>query len=168
MSADCCPVCGRETDDMRHVDVECFYRVNESAPHLHTRERLEAAEPDRTYLGRLVRLPAGEERHYDYEKTGPNTTTMTARWEPGPALPDHEPDAEGLYRYRAVPHYGTRCCKSCRADFIGLFLRWSRGAFASPPPEPEAERLIPVRENGALRYLTPEQWRARRAEEDQP
>lgn len=147
-----CPVCGQQTEDMRHVDVECFYQVNERAPHIKEREVLIAVDPEKSYFGLLRRYTGGEQQHADFERTG-TTTTIHRRWEPM-AQPELTVLPQNVY--------GIRCCKACRADFIGLFLRWSKGEFVQPE-EADEERNIPVRENGHLVMLTRAEWDARQA-----
>ncbi|WP_295822565.1 hypothetical protein [uncultured Deinococcus sp.] len=151
-----CPICGTPTEDMRHVDVECFYKVDERAPHLYARPRFQAVTPGPLYLGSMTRFSGGEALHHRpaADQPEPGVTRYTSAWEPLP-----EPDITLLEH----TVYGIHCCKSCRADFIALFLAWSRGEVRGQRPSFSEDRNIPIREHGATRFITYEEWVAREA-----
>lgn len=137
---------------MRHVDVECFYQVNERAPHLYERPVIKRVEGDALrFGGTLYRAPSLEKQRHTSTQTGPHHYRLDAHWEPDSTEPVH------LFQTTV---YGTRCCKSCRGDFISLFVRWSKGEFAQKPEGSDPERNIPVRVNGAVQMLTRAEWDA--------
>ena len=149
MTADICQVCGDDGPDMRHVGVECFYSVQELVPDAEEQIFFVEIPDDGTYLGYKRKYPAGVRERFKTDRTSTNerdveTIHMKTVEAPIPAI-----------RLQEISVYSIRCCKSCRAGFLGVFKRWREGEFR----EGEGEGNIPVRINGTTRMLTEEEYR---------
>jgi hypothetical protein len=74
--------------------------------------------------------------------------------------------APAVLRYEGeiTPHqfFTLRVCKDCRADWLGAIADW----FASPR-SPKGDGDIPIRELGAVKMITREEWERRRREREQ-
>ncbi|MCX4196792.1 hypothetical protein OMR07_15440 [Methylobacterium organophilum] len=148
-----CPIClDAEVEDMRHIAVECFYDVSEVAPEA-TRKPIFCEVPDDTAIwGVTRRYPAGTRDRFvteDGGQTEGGTPLIRLRTVQDPI---------GGIRLAEKETYSLDCCKSCRGTFLTLFGAWSRGEHVRRS-EPDEIHNIPVRQNGAIVYLSEEQFR---------
>jgi len=120
-----CKVCGNKTEDMRHVGVECFYKVNEDdiVPDADERQFFSEVGEDSSIWGKTRRYKSGTVDRFE--------------------IIDHGKDDRGVGHTELVPHqdpvppirlrenvlFSIDCCKSCRADFLQVFKRWRNGEF---------------------------------------
>ena len=139
---DVCPVCQGDMEDTRHVGVECFYDVHEVAPTADKRQFFQEVPENGSYWGVTRRYPAGTKDSHRFVSTGENSSKMET---------DQIPVAP--IRLFENSLYSVTCCKSCRADFLQMFGRWSRGELR-PRVADEEGRDIPVRVNGATVMMT--------------
>jgi len=159
VQVDTCPICRQEMEDRRHVGVECFYAVDEVAPDTTKDTVLRPVPDDASIWGITRRYPAGTvDKHVvtgvTTSEAGYKTTHVGTVQEPIPPI-----------RVVELTIYSMECCKSCRADFLRMFGRWTKGALVHrEEDDPEAD--IPIRENGAIRLITREEWDRRRANEN--
>lgn len=74
--------------------------------------------------------------------------------------------APAVLRYEGdiEPHqfFTLRVCKDCRSDWLRAIEEWFKGA-----KTPEGEGDIPIRELGAMKMITREEWDRRRREREQ-
>ncbi len=117
---DRCPVCRKMCEDIRHVGVECFYRVNEVAPKMKEQLVLQEVHENAPYWGVTRAYPAGTRDEFSArQKTGePNTTIIDTTQVPIPAV-----------RLLEKTLYTIQCCKPCRGDFLELLKKWTNGEF---------------------------------------
>lgn len=155
MAGDCsrtCPIClDADVDDMRHVSVECFYEVSEVAPETRREPIFREVPEDASIWGATRRYPAGTRDRFVTEDGG---TT-----EDGTPLIKMRTVQEPIGGIRLADQevYSLDCCKSCRSAFLNLFGAWSRGEYARRH-EPDEVHNIPVRQNGAIVYLSEKQY----------
>jgi hypothetical protein len=154
-----CPVCNGEMEDRRHVSVECFYDVHEVAPYAEKDTLLQEVPHEGAFWGITRRYPEGTR-----DKPVVTGTSKT----PGGYTVTHIENAqEPIPSVRVIekPVYTIPCCKDCRAEFLHVFGKWAKGELVCRA-EPSPEANIPVRENGAIRYITREEWDRRRSERE--
>lgn len=140
-----CPICKREMEDTRHVGVECFYAVDEVVPTIQKSLIFVEVPEDVTLWGITRRYSGGTRDKFSSTQEG-NVKHLKSTQEP--LSPD---------KIRLVEEslYSQTCCKSCRADFLAVFKRWCSGDFVTP----EGDGRIPIRINGAVKYLTEEEYK---------
>lgn len=118
-----CPVCKKETSDMRHVSVECLAELNEPSRLFNVSKVLKPVSKDKTYLGTKVKIVEGYRSKAKYLPPLPDDETQCTRaideWE---KLPEMKTIVQNLYR--------KECCKSCRGDFIKVLRTWATGGIA--------------------------------------
>lgn len=146
LEEDTCQVCGeKNVEDIRHVSVECFYAVSEVAPMAAEGTIFKEVPNDGSYWGTTYRVTGTMDKHrIDKKTTSPGGYEIT----------HIETDQVEIPPMRLLEQsiYTVRCCKDCRADFLAMFGKWAKGELRASPDSAGAD--IPVRINGALRYLT--------------
>lgn len=151
MSETVCPVCTRPMEDTRRLLVECFYDVSEVAPSAVKVPFLrEVADAAVTWFT-TRRYPAGTRDMKRCVRTEEGNLRLVDHADPLPPL-----------RVEERVGYLFMCCKSCRGDFLTMLGAWARGDLALPS-EPSETANVPIRVNGAVRYVTEEDWKRRRA-----
>lgn len=132
MSERTCIVCGdTDVDDMRHVDVECFYHVGEIVPQATPRTVFREVPSQAHPLGRTRRYWEGSAdalRTWRCDNPGPGEADVRVETVEEPLPP---------IRLVEVTTWGVRCCKPCRGRFLDLFAHWARGQ-RNPPSEQAA------------------------------
>jgi hypothetical protein len=116
-----CAGCGdADVDDMRHVNVECFYQVNEVAPQAAPRTVFREV-PDGVHpLGRTRRYWAGGAdalRTWRCDNPGPGEDPVRVETVEEPLPP---------IRLVEVTTWGVRCYKPCSGRFLDLFGEWAK------------------------------------------
>ena len=148
-----CPIClDGDVDDMRHVSVECFYDVSEVAPEVRREPIFREVTEDAAIWGVTRRYPAGTRDRFVSEDGG-----QTEGGTPLIRLRTVHDPIDGI-RLVEQEVYSLNCCKRCRGAFLNLFGAWSRGEHVRRH-EPDDTHNIPVRQNGAIVYLSEEQFR---------
>lgn len=143
----CCPICGGEMEDARHVMVECFYDVQEVAPATKKTTFFCEVDEDKSIFGVTRRYREGSrDRHVT---TDNGTTEAGFRVMKIDVVQDPIPPIRLLEK----TGYSAECCKHCRADFLEMFGKWIRGDLAANREHGE-EANIPVRINGAVKMVT--------------
>ena len=151
-----CPICCQEMDDRRHVSVECFYKVDEVVPEAEESKIFVEVNEESTYFGYTRRYKDGTRDEFSStpDPVKENLTHLNVEQVP-----------IGDIRLLENTIYTLECCKSCRADFLDMLKKWKQGEFVHRETnDPEAN--IPIRENGATRMITEEEWKERRAKDD--
>lgn len=155
-----CPVCGGEMEDSRHVAVECFYDVSEVVADAQKSTIFVEVGADAPIWGTTRNYGAGTRDRFVVSE-GRDTVPPS-----GPMSVIHVervPEPIPPIRLAELNSYSVTCCKNCRADFLRIFGRWARGDLAvRDHPSPEA--VVPVRDLGAIRYVTKEEAEERRNE----
>ena len=146
-----CPICKNETEDMRHVSVECFYAVDEVVPEVKKEQIFTEVKKEGSYWGYTRTYPEGTRDKFitkekQVKKGETPVTEITIKQQPVDGVRLLEKDI-----------YSINCCKNCRADFLSVFEQWSEGNF-SEDTEYNEEANIPIRENGAIRYISKAEW----------
>jgi hypothetical protein len=111
-----CPICGKESEDMRHVGVECLYEVNEFVPSAVRETVLSEVPEGKVYLAKTKHFPAGTVDELFVSEVKGNTTVLKVKQVPVPAV-----------RLLEKSLFNVSCCKRCRGDFLRLFKAWSEG-----------------------------------------
>lgn len=122
-----CAVCGKKKEDMRHVLVECFYRVSEIVPEMEEVSLYSQIETDKNMLGDAIviekakksYLTTDEEKQAKEEKDNVHHIKRVHE--------DMELTEPMLLRKFTV--YNIRCCKKCRSIFLTLLKSWKNGNF---------------------------------------
>ena len=151
-----CPICGREMEDRRHVSVECFYDVKEIVPTATQAVVFQEVDKKTAIWGITRHYPKGKRDSIFIKKRSTNKLgTPVTEWgnKKVPVAP---------IRLLEKAIYSVPCCKACRGDFLRLFGEWAEGKHATP----EGDGDIPVRINGAIKMLTPEEWEKYRASKE--
>jgi len=141
-----CPVCQGDMEDTRHVGVECFYDVHEVAPSAEKLKFFQEVPEGAAIWGVTRRYPAGTIDKHRIIRVDENTSKIETDQTPLPAI-----------RLRENTLYSVTCCKSCRADFLEMFGKWSKGKLR-PRHDDTDEADIPVRVNGATVMMTRAQY----------
>jgi hypothetical protein len=100
---------------------------------------------------------------------GPDKRTL--RVECFYAVHEAVPEAIDMHAVDGSRSYLLRVCKACRGRFLGMMADWRSACLAmrSVPKDSDGceewpdgdERCTPVRENGAIKTLTLDGWKAR-------
>lgn len=146
MSDEKCPICGKMTEDMRHVSVECFYDVHEVVPEAKLEQHFIEVDPKGTYWGITRTYSNGKRDDFSAEevKTEKNTTRII-----------NSPTEITGIRLMEIGLYRMNCCKSCRADFLEMLEQWYHGKHKH---QDKGNGRIPVRIKGATRFVTEEEY----------
>ncbi len=108
-----CPICKKETEDMRHVGVECFYNVSEVAD-VDSHRIFTEVEKDATYWG-VTRTVSGTKDSFEEKEVGDTIHIKTTQ------VPADD------MRLLEKTIFSKACCKSCRGDFLKMFGKWCAG-----------------------------------------
>jgi hypothetical protein len=145
-----CPVCGGEMEDSRHVSVECFYDVQEVVPTAEMQTIFREVPAEGTFWGTTRRYSGGTKDRHVISTVDEKTTKVDIEQDPVPAI-----------RLLEQHVYSVTCCKSCRADFLNMFAKWSKGRLRARQDDND-ERNIPVRVRGATVMMTLAEFDAHR------
>ena len=142
---DKCAKCGNVGEDRRTLKMACFYEMNE--------------------LG----IPFDQEVLFstDLEKLKQKSDPVTIdglslRGTPIVLQSGSVTTKEELHPQQL---YTLRVCKRCRADWMEAILEWFQTEPTNEDEDVYAGKVIPVREKGAIRYLTEEEWQEGRCDE---
>jgi hypothetical protein len=116
-----CPICQHEMSDTRHVTVECFFKVTDSAPAFRPENNVwREIEYGGNYLGMQRRYDVGQEIGYSNATDENGVIKVTSNWD----------KSAPRIQLQRMPAYRMECCKACRADFLKFCREWSAGIVA--------------------------------------
>lgn len=116
-----CPICRKETKDIRHVGVECNYDVEEIIPDINKKKFYYPISMDKTYWGTTKIYYSGTVGKLEIIPKE-NITEIVRKQ-------ILLPEDEQTQRFIEIPVFQILCCKSCRADFLEVFKQWRQGQF---------------------------------------
>lgn len=138
-----CFVCKQESEDLRTLKIDCFYDLKEAIPEMETQQYFTEIEKEGSYWGYTRRYPKGTRDEFDVIEKTENCSEIKTKQVPIDDI-----------RLIEQSFYSLRVCKNCRAAFINTLKNFADGLFQFDRGEGD----IPIRENGAIKFITRRQW----------
>lgn len=152
-----CPICGNIEDDERHISIECGYEVREVVPDVKEEEFFTEVPDDNTeYWGITRRYKKGTKDKWNYTQENDHKVNIDIEQVPVKDI--------RLYENKM---FTIGCCKRCRANFLEMFRQWRNNEIIDEKQyKPTEDKNIPIRENGALVYISEEEFYRRKNEKN--